>query len=115
MLATSRSNKFKERGGGSIYHEQSPEGVVEEDDRGSHKHGGAYKFVKLRYADEAMLAVECPLLQGNNEGKAVALWGHTIVRNPNGRNWYMKEREEGESRGSKARPFENGKLEDDGS
>lgn len=31
-----------------IYHEQSPEGVVEEDDRGCHEHGDAHEFVKLR-------------------------------------------------------------------
>lgn len=31
-----------------VYHEQGPEGVVEEDDRGSQKHGDAYKLVKLR-------------------------------------------------------------------
>lgn len=31
-----------------IYHEQGPEGVVEEDDRGGHKHGDAHEFVKLR-------------------------------------------------------------------
>lgn len=40
------------RGGGKskkelTYHEQSPEGVVEKDERGSHKHGDAYEFVKL--------------------------------------------------------------------
>lgn len=29
------------------YHEQSPEGVVEKDKRGCHKHGDAYEFVKL--------------------------------------------------------------------
>lgn len=41
-----------EKGGGvreeKKYHEQSPEGIVEEDDRGSHKHGDAYEFVKLQ-------------------------------------------------------------------
>lgn len=34
------------------YHEQSPEGVVKENNRGSHEHGGAYEFVKLRCAKE---------------------------------------------------------------
>lgn len=38
---------------------------------------------------------------------------HTIVRNPDGRKLIMKERGEGESRGSKARPMENGKMKDD--
>lgn len=32
----------------ATYHEQSPKGVVEKDNRGSQKHGGAYEFVKLR-------------------------------------------------------------------
>lgn len=30
------------------YHEQSPEGVVEKDNRGSQEHGDAHNFVKLR-------------------------------------------------------------------
>lgn len=46
-----------EIGGHKIYHEQSPEGVVEENNRGSHEHGGAYEFVKLRCAKEMMLAI----------------------------------------------------------
>lgn len=44
-------------GGKSFYHEQSPEGVVEENNRGSHEHGGAYEFVELRSAKEMMLAI----------------------------------------------------------
>lgn len=35
-----------------VYHEQGPEGVVEEDDRGSQKHGDAYKLVKLCGGEE---------------------------------------------------------------
>lgn len=44
-------------GENKTYHEQSPEGVVEENNRGSHEHGGAYEFVKLRCAKEMMLAI----------------------------------------------------------
>lgn len=46
-----REERRRGAGGGALvvgtYHEQSPEGVVEEDDRGSHEHGDAYEFVKL--------------------------------------------------------------------
>lgn len=44
MLVLRRSGRERWIG---MYHEQSPEGVVEEDNSGSHKHGGAYEFVKL--------------------------------------------------------------------
>lgn len=44
VLATRRGSR---RGRGH-YHEQGPEGVVEEDGRGSQEHGDAYEFVKLR-------------------------------------------------------------------
>ena len=39
-----------------VYHKQGPEGVVEEDDRGGHKHGDAHEFVKLRTWERATLA-----------------------------------------------------------
>lgn len=44
---------------GTAYHEQRPEGVVEEDDRGGHEHGDAHEFVKLRTWEAGRLVSTC--------------------------------------------------------
>lgn len=63
------------------YHEQSPEGVIEEDNRGSHEHGGAYEFVKLRWAArERVLATFLLRPSALTWGAWNVSLGHTIVR-----------------------------------
>lgn len=52
VACANRSKRGVERGRGwwgVTYHEQSPEGVVEKDKRGCHKHGDAHELVKLLY------------------------------------------------------------------
>lgn len=63
MLAMRSSCRVSRKGvegfskfGAQTYHKQGPEGVVEEDDRGGHKHGDAHEFVKLRTWRENGLA-----------------------------------------------------------
>lgn len=70
---------WRERRGvrGVTYHEQSPEGVVEKDKRGCHKHGDAHEFVKLLYG-RGWCELAKPTLLKRLEQVAVEI--RTIVR-----------------------------------
>lgn len=48
--------------GAIIYHEQGPEGVVEEDDRGGHEHGDAHEFVKLRTWEKGVVSAHASIV-----------------------------------------------------
>ena len=65
----------------NAYHQQSPDGVVEEDDGSSHEHGETCEFVQLRANDVSNYFVGSynPLKEGNELHK-VAQDVLTIVK-----------------------------------
>lgn len=47
------------------YHQQGPDGVVQEDDRGGHEHGEADEFVELLWSGDAMVSFSNIIVEPN--------------------------------------------------